>query len=224
MNRGLFITFEGGEGAGKSTQMARLAESLRAAGRDVLITREPGGSPGAEAVRHVLLSGAAETMGPAMEAVLFAAARSDHVEQVIRPAVNAGQIVLCDRFFDSTRVYQGVTGNLSPDFIAALEQVTVNGMTPDLTIILDLDPAVGLARAASRRGKEVPDRFEKETLEIHRRRRQAFLDIAAAEPGRCVVIDANRSPTAVASAVSAAVDRVIARAARISARPAGGAT
>lgn len=211
MDRGLFITFEGGEGAGKSSQMARLAERLRADGGDILITREPGGSSGAEAVRHVLLSGAAESMGPAMEAILFAAARSDHVEQVIRPAVNAGKIVLCDRFFDSTRVYQGVTGNLAPDFIAALEDVTVNGMVPDLTIILDLDPEIGLARAAARRGKDVPDRFEKETLDIHRRRRRGFLDIAAAEPDRCVVVDASQPPDVVAKALSRAVARLTER-------------
>lgn len=212
MNRGLFITFEGGEGAGKSSQMIGLAQLLRSEGHDVLMTREPGGSPGAEAVRHVLLSGAAESLGPSMEAILFAAARSDHVEQIIRPAVRSGAIVLCDRFMDSTRVYQGVTGNLEPDFIASLEKVTVNGMIPDLTIILDLDPVVGLARATARRGQEVPDRFEKETLEIHRRRRQGFLDIAAAEPERCVVVDASRAPRKVADDISSAVARLIARA------------
>lgn len=211
VDRGLFITFEGGEGAGKSTQLKQLADKLSADDRKVRITREPGGSPGAEAVRHVLLTGAAESLGPAMEAILFAAARSDHVEQVIRPAVNDGTIVLCDRFMDSTRVYQGVTGNLDPDFIASLENVTVNGMIPDMTIILDLDPAIGLARANARRGQDVPDRFEKETLEIHRRRRQGFLDIAAAEPNRCVVIDAGRSPAMVADDISAAVAGLIGR-------------
>jgi dTMP kinase len=112
--QGLFITFEGGEGAGKSTQIARLAEHLRASGDDVLVTREPGGSPGAEAVRHVILSGAAEPFGPAMEALLFAAARNDHVEQVIRKALKSGRMVLCDRYIDSSRVYQGVTGDLDP--------------------------------------------------------------------------------------------------------------
>jgi dTMP kinase len=121
LDTGLFISFEGGEGAGKSTQIRRLAERLRAEGREVVVTREPGGSPGAEAVRHVLLSGAAEPLGPRMEALLFGAARSDHVEQVIRPAVERGAIVLCDRFLDSTRVYQGVTGGLDPAFVAALE-------------------------------------------------------------------------------------------------------
>lgn len=199
------MTFEGGEGAGKSTQIVRLADVLRAEGLDVLVTREPGGSPGAEAVRHVLLSGAAETFGPAMEAILFAAARSDHVEQVIRPAVEDGKVVLCDRFLDSSRVYQGVTGNLDAGFMRALESVAINGMKPDLTVILDLDPALGLARAAQRRGNGAVDRFEKETLDIHERRRQAFLDIAKAEPGRCVVVDASKAPARVAAEIEKAV-------------------
>jgi dTMP kinase len=211
VDRGLFITFEGGEGAGKSTQLKRLAGKLGAQDQKVIVTREPGGSPGAEAVRYVLLTGAAESLGPAMEAILFAAARSDHIEQVIRPAVTDGTIVLCDRFMDSTRVYQGVTGNLDPDFIASLENVTVNGMIPDMTIILDLDPAIGLARANARRGQDVPDRFEKETLEIHRRRRQGFLDIAAAEPDRCIVVDAGRSPGKVADEIWAAVAELVKR-------------
>ncbi|MCR5859762.1 dTMP kinase [Mesorhizobium sp. J428] len=205
MARGLFVTFEGGEGAGKSTQIVRLAEALRAEGREVLVTREPGGSPGAEAVRHVLLSGAAETFGPAMEAILFAAARSDHVEQVIRPAVEKGTIVLCDRFLDSSRVYQGVTGNLDAGFMRALEAVAINGMMPDLTVILDLDPALGLARAAARRGNETADRFEKETLDIHEWRRRAFLDIAAREPERCVVVDASAPADRVAADIERAV-------------------
>lgn len=209
--RGLFVTFEGGEGAGKSTQIARLAETLRGEGKDVLVTREPGGSPGAEAVRHVLLSGAAETFGPAMEAILFAAARSDHVEQVIRPAVDAGRIVLCDRFLDSSRVYQGVTGNLDGGFMRALESVAINGMMPDLTIILDLDPKSGLKRAAARRGSETADRYEKETLDIHQRRRKAFLDIARAEPERCVVVDASGSPERVQTDVVRAVRATLER-------------
>ena len=190
MARGFFITFEGGEGAGKSTQIGRLAAKLRDKRYDIIVTREPGGSPGAEAVRHVLLSGAAEPFGPEMEALLFAAARSDHVEQVIRPAVERGAIVLCDRFLDSSRVYQGVTGDLDPDFMAAVERVAINGMMPDMTLILDLDPAEGLKRATARRGEGVADRFEKETLAVHERRREAFLAIAAREPERCVVIDA----------------------------------
>ena len=207
--RGFFITFEGGEGAGKSTQIHLLADRLRREGRDVLTTREPGGSPGAEAIRHVLLSGAAEPFGATLEAILFAAARSDHVEQVIRPAVESGAIVLCDRFLDSSRVYQGVTGGLASDFMAALERVTVNGLIPDLTVILDIDPEEGLRRASERRGKATADRFEKENLEIHRRRREAFLNIAAREPQRCVVIDASRSADAVSENVTEIVLRVI---------------
>lgn len=203
MADGVFITFEGGEGAGKSTQIDRLAKKLRAKKYDVVVTREPGGSPGAEAVRHVLLSGAAEPFGPKMEALLFAAARSDHVEQVIRPALNRGAIVLCDRFMDSSRAYQGVTGGIDADFMSVLESVAVNGTMPDLTLILDIDPAEGLARAAARRGEHaVVDRFEKETLEIHQRRREAFLAIAAAEPERCVVIDAAASVEIIENAIT----------------------
>ena len=205
MSRGIFISFEGGEGAGKSTQIAILADVLQQAGYDVLVTREPGGSPGAEAVRHVLLSGAAEPFGQVMEAVLFAAARSDHVEQVIRPAVAAGRIVLTDRFMDSSRVYQGATGDLDPDMMTALERVAVNGMTPDLTIILDIDAKTGLARAAARRGAETADRFEKETTAMHERRRQAFLAIARNEPERCVVVDASQPAEETAAAIAEAV-------------------
>lgn len=209
MTRGTFITFEGGEGAGKSTQIIQLSEMLRKQGRTVIVTREPGGSPGAEAVRHVLLSGAAEPFGPAMEAILFAAARSDHVEQVIRPAVERGDVVLCDRFMDSSRVYQGVTGNLPRDFMESLEAVTVNALLPDLTIILDVDPEEGLRRATARRGDETADRYEKETLDVHRRRRKAFLDIAKAEPDRCVVIDATQSPKKVSKQIASIVtDRI----------------
>lgn len=202
---GFFITFEGGEGAGKSTQIARLAKKLREKRYDVLVTREPGGSPGAEAIRAVLLSGAAEPMGARMEALLFAAARADHVSQVIRPALDRGAIVLCDRFLDSSRVYQGVTGKLDPEFMSELERVTVDGAMPDLTLIFDLDPEVGLRRATVRRGAQTADRFEKETLEVHRTRREAFLAIAAAEPERCVVIDAGQNVESVEDDVTDAV-------------------
>jgi dTMP kinase len=203
--RGFFISFEGGEGAGKSTQIARLAAKLRAKGYDLVVTREPGGSPGAEAVRHVILSGAAEPFGPEMEALLFAAARSDHVEQLIAPAIARGAIVLCDRFLDSSRVYQGGAGNLDPKFMTALERVAVNGTIPDMTLIFDIDPAEGLKRANTRRGDDTPDRFEKETLAIHQRRREAFLAIARAEPERCVIVDASANPDEVEDAVTAAV-------------------
>lgn len=204
MARGLFITFEGGEGAGKSTQIKRLADKLRRKGYDTLVTREPGGSPGAEALRHVILSGAAEPFGPRMEALLFAAARSDHVEQVIRPAVERGAVVLCDRFVDSSRVYQGAAEE-DRAFVSVLERVAVNGLMPDMTLIFDIDAEIGLSRAAARRGAGEADRFEKETLEIHQRRRAAYLQIAAAEPDRCLVIDAAASEEEVEDMVTAAV-------------------
>ncbi|QFY60139.1 dTMP kinase [Rhizobium grahamii] len=206
---GLFVTFEGGEGAGKSTQIRKLAESLRSRGFDVLLTREPGGSPGAEAVRHVLLSGAAQPFGTRMEAILFAAARNDHVEGVIRPALNGGRVVLCDRFMDSSRVYQGITGNLEPEFIETLQRVAINGVMPDCTVILDLPATAGLERA-SRRGAAVaiaPDRFEREELETHEKRREAFLDIAAREPERCHVLDALRPEDVIAADVLTIVER-----------------
>ena len=209
---GLFVTFEGGEGAGKSTQIRLLAESLKARGLDVVTTREPGGSPGAEAVRHVVLSGAAEDYGTRMEALLFAAARSDHVEELIRPALADGKVVLCDRFMDSSRVYQGVTGNLEPAFIEALERVAINGVVPDCTLILDLPATVGLARARARAGETdngTPDRFEKEELETHEKRREAFLDIAEREPLRCRVIDATREQAEIAEQILAIVDPLL---------------
>ncbi|WEX79067.1 dTMP kinase [Sinorhizobium numidicum] len=211
LTKGLFVTFEGGEGAGKSTQMRLLADSLSARGYRVLTTREPGGSVGAEAVRHVLLSGAAEPFGVRMEAILFAAARSDHVEEVIRPALRKGIIVLCDRFMDSSRVYQGVTGNLEPAFVETLERVAVNGVVPDCTIIFDLPAAVGLERARRRAANDSPDRFEKEQLETHEKRREAFLDIAEADPERCRVVDATRPPDVIAAEVRELIEALLPR-------------
>lgn len=212
IGHGSFITFEGGEGTGKSTQAARLAARLREEGHRVVVTREPGGSPGAEAVRHVLLSGAAEEFGTRMEAILFAAARSDHVEELIRPAVARGDIVLCDRFMDSTRVYQGVTGNLEPRFVDALERVAVNGMQPDLTIILDVDAETGLARARQRAASsKAPDRFERETVAVHEKRREAFLELAEKYPERCRVVtsvgDVDRVERAIADIVLSFLDQ-----------------
>ena len=204
--RGFFITFEGGEGAGKSTQIRLLEQHLQEKGHAVLVTREPGGSPGAEAVRHVLLSGAAEPFGPEMEVVLFAAARLDHVEQVIRPALEQGAVVLCDRFYDSTRAYQGTAKGLTKTLLSALERAAVSDTTPDLTIILDIDAEVGLQRASDRRGEGSVDRFEKDAIAVHQKRREAFLAIAAAEPERCVVIKADRKVDVVAAAIMKAVD------------------
>jgi len=203
---GLFITFEGGEGAGKSTQIGLLAEFLRAQNLDPCITREPGGSPGAEAVRHVILSGGAEEYGPAMEALLFAAARADHIDQLIRPSLDDGKIVLCDRFIDSTRVYQGVTGNLDTIYMKALERVTVDGVLPNMTIILDISAQKGLARAGKRRGNKTVDRFEKEDVGVHEARRQAFLAIATAEPERCKIVDADRPQDEIARDIAALVE------------------
>ncbi len=202
---GYFITFEGGEGAGKSTQMAMLAASLSASGHDVVMTREPGGSPGAEAVRHVILSGLAEPYGPVLEAILFATSRNDHVEQVIRPAVAAGKIVISDRFADSSRVYQGMSGALDYDFVEQLQQLAIDGMVPDLTIIMDIDPTLGLKRAAIRRAGPA-DRFEKETVAMHQKRREGFLTIAEREPNRCVVIDATQDQAKIASDILALVN------------------
>ncbi len=209
--RGHFITFEGGEGAGKSTQIARLAKRLADLGHKVLVTREPGGTPGAEAVRHVVLSGAAKKFGPEMEAVLFAAARSDNVEQIIKPALNAGTIVLCDRFMDSSRVYQGGSGGVEMDVLLAMERAVTEGARPDLTLIFDLPPEEGLRRAAKVWAKDGPDRFESDDLGEQARRRQGFLDIAKMEPDRCVVIDANRPQREVDRAVDEAVDAYFAR-------------
>jgi dTMP kinase len=198
--RSFFISFEGGEGAGKSTQVRRLGERLRSLGIEVVTTREPGGSPGAEAVRHVLLSGAAKPLGPVTEAMLFAAARADHVETTIRPALERGAFVICDRFIDSTRVYQGTLGNVDPRMIRALERVAVGATMPDLTIVLDLPAEEGLQRATARSGAGA-DRFESEDVTFHRHLRDAFRELAEREPERCVLIDASGDADGVADAV-----------------------
>jgi dTMP kinase len=204
--RGRFITFEGGEGSGKSTQVATLAKRLGTLGVGVLATREPGGSPGAEAIRHVLLSGAAKPLGAYAEAILFAAARDDHVSQTIRPALERGKWVISDRFADSTRVYQGVLSNVEARLIARLEKLTVGDVRPDLTLVLDVPADVGLARAARRRGNGAGDRFEAEALDFHKKLREAYLELAAHEPGRCAVIDATAEPDTIADAIWAVVN------------------
>lgn len=193
---GRFITFEGGEGAGKSTQIQRLLHHLQGAGIKTVTTREPGGSPKAERIRESVLSGAAKAFGPLAEAVMFSAARLDHLEQTIRPALSRGEFVLCDRFADSTRAYQGALGRIDAALIRALERAVVEDTRPDLTVVLDLPAEIGLARAAARRAGAGTraDRFEGENTAFHEALRQAFLDIARQEPERCVVIDANREP------------------------------
>jgi dTMP kinase len=194
---GKFITLEGGEGGGKSTQAELLAERLRRAGLDVLKTREPGGTPRAEAIREVLLAGKAKPFGALGEAVLFCAARESHLELAIRPALARGTWVVCDRFSDSTRAYQGAGAGLSTSVIDTLEAAVVGATRPDLTLILDLPPEEGLGRAAQRpeasgdEERRSADRFEGMNIAFHRRLREEFLDIAKAEPERCVVVNAS---------------------------------
>lgn len=187
---GIFVTLEGGEGVGKSTQTRRIAAKLGEIGISAFATREPGGSPLAETLRDLLLSGATKRLGPAGETFLFSAARIDHLEAVINPALSAGTWVICDRFMDSTRAYQGVLGSLDHEFLEIMERFTLRGILPDLTFILDLPAEIGLQRAGLRRGKNVGmDRFEAEDLDFHQRLRKAFLDIAIRDAKRCVVID-----------------------------------
>ena len=198
---GRFITLEGGEGTGKSTQAATLSRRLGTFGIGVVLTREPGGSPGAEIVRHVVLSGAARPLGPVAEAVLFAAARRDHLENLIKPALGRGKWVVCDRFLDSTRVYQGILDEVGRPFIKGLEKLTVGDALPDITFILDVPAEIGLARARERRAGAKPDRFEREDLGFHQRLNAAFRDIAKEEPQRCVLINANRTKDQVAAEI-----------------------
>jgi dTMP kinase len=200
--RGRFISLEGGEGAGKSTQAALLAEWLRDRGCAVLVTREPGGSRRAEVLREFLLGGSVAPFGADAEALVFALARADHLAETIRPALQRGEWVVSDRFHDSTWAYQGAAG-VAADRLAWLDDVALRGFRPDLTLILDLPVEVGLLRATSR---GLPaDRFEADTVQQHEARRQAFLQIAVREPERCVVVDATRDPPAVASAIQAAL-------------------
>lgn len=204
---GHFITFEGGEGAGKSTQIARLKTFLESLGKSVVVTREPGGSPGAEKIRSLLLSGQARDLGPRGEAMLFAAARADHVDSTIKPALDRGDWVLCDRYADSTRVYQGEAG-VDPDYLRLLETAAVAGVRPDLTILIDVPARIGLGRVAKRSeegGGNAPDRFEDEEISVHERRRQLFLDLAKSESYRFAVVDGTLDQDAVGTAVQAAV-------------------
>lgn len=204
VQRGLFITFEGGEGAGKSTQVRRLVARLSSLGRGVIATREPGGSVGAEALRDLLVRGETDRWSPMSETLILYAARADHLERTIRPALERGDIVICDRFADSTRAYQGAGGGVAPDFILELERAVLGAARPDLTLILDLPVEVGLRRAGARGGAEA--RFEAKGADFHARLRQGFLDLAAAEPARCTVIDAAMSEDAVEAEIWARVE------------------
>jgi dTMP kinase len=205
VGRGRFITFEGGEGSGKSTQIRMLSERLGDAGLRTMVTREPGGSPGAEIIRHLLLSGMGRLLGAEAETLLFAAARDDHVHSVIKPALDQGIWVLCDRFFDSTRAYQGRVGKVDAALLDAMQRVTIGDLKPDLTIILDVPVEVGMQRAAARRGADAPDRFEAEDVKFHEDLREAYRQIAAAEPQRCILIDANAPVGMVAAKIWRAV-------------------
>jgi dTMP kinase len=203
MTRGRFITIEGGEGGGKSTQIKRLARTLEAAGPRVVTTREPGGSPGAEEIRALVVRGAPERWDPITEALLITAARREHVVRTIEPALAAGAWVISDRFADSTLAYQGYGRGIDRAALEALRRLAVGALAPDLTLILDLPVEIGLARARARAGQE--QRFEALDTAFHERLRHGFLAIAAAEPQRCAVIDANQSIDAVHAAIVAAV-------------------
>jgi dTMP kinase len=204
MPRGRFITIEGGEGTGKSTQVKRLAARLAERG-EVVTTREPGGSPGAEAIRALLVNGDVDRWSSQTETLLMYAARRDHIERVIEPALSRGAFVISDRFHDSTRAYQGAAGGADPALIKALEDHVVGAIIPNLTLVLDLSVELGLARAAGRGGGEA--RFEAKGAAFHEKLRAAFLEIAVREPERCAVVDASGDPDAVAQAIWKVVEQ-----------------
>lgn len=207
---GYFITFEGGEGAGKTTQISLLTQYLCSKGYDVLTTREPGGTAGAEAIRHVLLSGQVQHYGPLIEAILLTAARSDHVNEVIKPSLQKGKVVLCDRFIDSTRVYQGLNNMVSSSVLSVLESIALNGIMPHLTFLLDIPATYGMERANLRRKQaEAIDYFERSELKIQEQRRQAFLRLAKQESHRFRVIDATGAVEDIARQIKAMCHQVI---------------
>jgi dTMP kinase len=206
--QGHFISFEGGEGAGKSTQIARLKAFLESLGKTVIVTREPGGSPGAEKIRAMLLSGEARDLGPRGEAMLFAAARADHVDTLIKPALDRGDWVLCDRYSDSTLVYQGEAG-VDLNYLRLLETAAVAGVRPELTILIDVPAELGLARVQERAKTDTsggPDRFEGEALRVHEGRRKRFLDLATEESYRFAVIVGSKDLEAVSASIQSAVE------------------
>ncbi|NIA13489.1 MAG: dTMP kinase [Nitrospiraceae bacterium] len=204
--RGLFITFEGVEGCGKSTQLERLKAHLESRGRDVVTTREPGGTPIAETLRGLLLDPANSAMAPVTELLLYEAARAQHVARLIGPALEAGQVVLCDRFADSTTAYQGAGRGLAEDTLAELHAIATQGVWPDLTLVIDLPVELGLKRA--RRSGE-GDRIEQESIAFHERVRAGFLRQAKSDPGRVRVVDGTGSVDQVGAAIGAIVDDVL---------------
>lgn len=199
----MFITFEGGEGSGKTTQVKLLQKYFTDMGRKCLVTREPGGTPGGDAIRELLLTGSGDKWDAVSETLLFQAARVEHVERVIRPALARGEIVLCDRFLDSTLVYQGISKGLGMEYIRQIHQLTLGNFMPDLTLILDIDPNIGVGRAKARWGKET--RFENMDREFHTKVREGFLLLASKEPQRCIVIDASGAQDAVHQSVQDAI-------------------
>ncbi len=207
IQRGAFIVFEGGEGAGKSTQVARLAASLRASGYEVVVTREPGGTAGAEAIRELVLDPEYSGLNPRAEALLFAAARAEHVSALIEPALASGKIVICDRFVDSSVAYQGLGRDLGAERIRELSHWATGGLLPDLTLILDIDPTVGLARAGQ--VNAAPDRMESENLGFHEMVRSAFLMAANEHPRRYLVIEADQSPDVIANSIATATTSLL---------------
>ena len=207
---GYFVTFEGGEGTGKSTQVRLLAKHLERLGEPVILTREPGGSPRGEAIRKLLLEGKIAKFGPFAEALLFSIARDDHLETIIRPALGKGHWVLCDRFMDSTMAYQGAGGHLSPSVIKGLEHTVVGNTRPDLTILIDLSPTIGLKRARTRlqlAGGGNTDRFESMDMKFHERLRESFLEIARAEPDRFLIFDGDVPPDELAQQIWSSVKK-----------------
>ena len=202
-NPGRFITLEGGEGAGKSTQIQVIKDYLQSRGNDVVVTREPGGTSEGQEIRNLLVSGDKDKWSPLSETLLIMADRAAHLERVIRPALAEGKYVVCDRFFDSTKAYQGVAGGLGLDVIHNLQQPVLGTTLPDVTFLLDIDPEKGLCRAQERGGEL---RFESKTLAYHRTLRNAFLDFAAQEPDRIFVIDADRDVEAVSADILAVLD------------------
>ena len=202
-NPGRFITLEGGEGAGKSTQIQVIKDYLQTRGNDVVVTREPGGTSEGQEIRNLLVSGDKDKWSPLSETLLILADRAAHLERVIRPALAEGKYVVCDRFFDSTKAYQGVAGGLGLDVIHNLQQPVLGTTLPDVTLLLDIDPEKGLRRAQERGGEL---RFESKTLAYHSALRNAFLDFAAQEPERIFVIDADRDVQAVSADILAVLD------------------
>jgi dTMP kinase len=210
--RGLFISFEGIEGSGKTTQISMLADYLSARGRSVKLTREPGGTPIGDQVRKILLDPANAALDPRAELLLYAAGRAQHLAELIRPALEAGTVVLCDRFSDATLAYQGYGRGLDLDLIGSLDRLVTGGMRPDLTILLDIDAAAGLARARgrnSRQGLEAEARFENERLPFHERVRRGYLELARQEHGRFRVVDASPQPESIHLEVRRIVDQLL---------------